>query len=149
MDSEFERKRRRLPQWRMRGAVYYVTWNKAGDREELSSAQKNIIKECLLHFNDERYRLYAYVVMNDHVHAIVQPLEDHRLSKILHTWKSFTAHRINNLTGRPGSLWQDESYSHILRDENELQQKAYYVITNPQRRWPELLDYMWVGWFAF
>lgn len=149
MDSEFEQKRRRLPQWRMRGAVYYVTWNQAAGRSELRPAHRDIVRDCLLHFNRQRYYLFAFVVMNDHVHVIVKPLEEHKLSKILHTWKSYTAHQVNRVEKRQGPLWQDESYNHILRDENELQQKAYYVVTNPVRRWPESRDYQWVGWFDF
>jgi REP element-mobilizing transposase RayT len=149
MDKEFEQRKRKLPQWRMRDAVYYVTWSLRENRSEMQPQHRSIVQECLLHFHGKRYRLYAYVVMNDHVHAIVQPLKGYELSKILHTWKSYTAHEINKLTGQTGPLWLDESYNHIIRNEPELYQKAEYVVTNPVRRWPGVKDYEWCGWFEF
>jgi len=133
----------------MRGAVYYVTWSLREDGGELTPEHRSIVQECLLHFHEQRYRLFVYVVMNDHVHLIVQPMEGFELSKILHTWKSFTAHEINKLSGRVGSLWLDESYNHIIRIEPELYQKAEYIVTNPVRRWPGIKDYKWCGWFDF
>jgi len=133
----------------MRGAVYYITWSTAKERGELKPEHRSVVRECLLHFHEKRYRLFAYVVMNDHVHVLVQPLEDFKLSKILHTWKSYTAHKINIITGRTGSLWLEESYNHIIRNEPELYQKAEYIVTNPIRRWPDVRDYKWCGWFDF
>lgn len=109
---------------------------------------KDVIQECLLHFRGQRYDLYAYSVMNDHVHAIVRPLEHFELSKIIHTWKPYTAHQINRLRGLTGMVWQDESMTRIIRSEDELNQKLEYVLTNPQRRWPDAAEYEWVGWFV-
>jgi REP element-mobilizing transposase RayT len=37
------------------------------------------------------YALDESVVMPNHVHLLVTPLGEHRLSDILHSWKSFTA----------------------------------------------------------
>ena len=149
MDAEFEQKQRKLPQWRMRGAVYYITWSTVKGRGDLEPQHRSIVQDCLLHFHEKRYRLLVYVVMNDHVHVIVQPMAGHQLSKILHTWKSYTAYEINKLTGRQGALWLDESYNHIIRNEPELYQKAEYIVTNPARRWPDVRDYQWCGWFGF
>ena len=42
------------------------------------------------------------------------------LSTIMHSLKSYTAHEINKLLKRSGTLWQSESYDHWLRDEDEL-----------------------------
>jgi len=49
-----------------------------------------VIMLALQHFDGERYELYACVVMDDYVHALVKPLEDYRLQKLVHSWKSFT-----------------------------------------------------------
>ena len=123
-----------------------MTWRLAEGRKELSPAARDVVMECLLNFHRERYRLYAYVVMNDHVHAIAQPLPGFELSQILHTWKSYTAHAINKAENQSGSVWQDESHNRIVRSEAELHQKVYYVITNPQRRWPDIEEYKWAAW---
>lgn len=70
------------------------------------------------------------------------------MDKLLHTWKSYTASTINKLRKTRGALWQDERFDRLIRDENELMQKLEYVITNPQRKWPALPDYKYVGWFS-
>jgi hypothetical protein len=106
------------------------------------------VQECLQHFHGERYHQYAYVVMDDHVHSVVQPFSEFELSRITHTWKSYTAHQINRLLAMSGAVWQDECLTRIIRNEEELCQKLHYVLTNPQRRWPDEGDYRWVGWHS-
>jgi putative transposase len=96
--------------------------------------------------------LYAAVVMPDHVHALVQPRSLAQgagvfdLAEIIHSVKSFSVHRINRLRGRQGSLWQDERYDGIVRDEAEFLEKWQYIMNNPLKqelvlRWE---DYPWL-----
>jgi REP element-mobilizing transposase RayT len=148
MLDEQEIKRRRLPHWSLAGSTYFITWRLRERTADLAPAERDLVVESLLHFHKQRYRLLAYVVMNDHVHVVVRPLPEFDMSKLLHTWKSFTANRINELRGRSGALWLDERYDHLIRDEPEFVQKVDYTITNPVRRWPGIKDYQWVGWFA-
>ena len=49
------------------------------------------------------------------------------------TLKSTTAHRINKALGRHGRVWQDESFDHVLRSDESLEEKVGYVIANPIR----------------
>ena len=51
-------------------------------------------------FNGQRYVLGEYVVMPNHVHALVRPLANHDLDRILHSWKSFSANQISKRTVR-------------------------------------------------
>ena len=99
-------------------------------REERASA---IIADALKHFNGERYKLGAWVVMPNHVHAIITPLKGFDLSEILHSWKSYSAHEINRLLGRTGQLWQRESYDHIVRNERALFKIEEYIDQNPAK----------------
>lgn len=89
------------------------------------------VAESLRHFDGARYRLHAWVIMPNHVHALVQPLPGHALEQILHGWKSFTAHRANETLGRAGSFWQPESYDHWVRNETELEHYRRYTEQNP------------------
>ena len=59
-------------------------------------------KRCGI-FDGDRYVLGHYVVMPNHVHAVVRPLQGHLLKEILHSWKSFTAHEINEVLNREGA----------------------------------------------
>jgi D-tyrosyl-tRNA(Tyr) deacylase len=95
-------------------------------------AVAEIVTMALQHFDGERYLLGEYVVMPNHVHALVTPLGSHTLSAILHSWKSFTAKRINRALGLTGKLWQDESFDHIARNEEALERFSAYIRDNPR-----------------
>ena len=90
-----------------------------------------IVSEALLHFNNQRYILDEWVIMPNHVHILVKPLEGHLLPEILHSWKSFTANEINKVTGNKGQLWMHESYDHIVRNEKALMALRRYIWDNP------------------
>jgi REP element-mobilizing transposase RayT len=102
-----------------------------------------IVWNALSHFNGQRYDLLARCVMPNHVHVVVHPLPRQDLSRILHSWKSFTSNEINRLLARTGTLWQPEYYDHLVRDADDLERCIRYVVDNPDRaglrgwRWVE------------
>jgi putative transposase len=136
--------RRNLSHWRMDGAVYFVTWRMSPGRPGLQANERTMVVEALCYFEGKRYELYAYVVMDDHVHVLVRPYENHSLEQIVHTWKSFTANRLQRESSRTGAVWQQESFDRIVRDENEWLEKIQYIMNNPLKRWPGLGEYAWV-----
>lgn len=95
------------------------------------SACAAIVEDALLHFSEIRYRTIAWVVMPNHVHALIEPLPEHHLADIVHSWKSFTANRINRLVGRRGPLWQREYWDRYIRDMEHLQSTIAYIYANP------------------
>ena len=86
---------------------------------------------ALRHFDGDRYDLIAYCVMPNHVHAVIRPLEGHGLPGILHSWKSVTAKAANKPLGRRGAFWRQESYDHLIRDNEDLRHAVEYVLNNP------------------
>jgi putative DNA methylase len=109
-----------------------------------------MIRANLYHHNGSKYHLLAYCVMPNHVHLLLQPQDgpaapehpfecdadekpdsDSPLSSIMHSLKSYTAHRGNDLLDRSGQFWQHESYDHWVRDEEELQRIVQYIVWNP------------------
>ena len=92
----------------------------------------SVVAGALRHFDRERYVLDSWVIMPNHVHALVQLQRGFALSEILHSWKSFTAKKINRLKGTKGTVWQDENYDRIVRSLDELQHYRDYVARNPQ-----------------
>lgn len=91
-------------------------WMDAGYGSCLLKKKENaqIIANALKHFDGERYLLDEWGIMPNHVHVLVMPLGENRLSHILYSWKSFTANEINKREGRKGKLWMTESYDHIV-----------------------------------
>lgn len=95
------------------------------------SAIAKIVGDALRHFEGERYELDEYVIMPNHVHVLVKPLNGHGLPDITHSWKSFTANQINRKLGKTGQLWQHESYDHIVRHERAMEAIRRYIRENP------------------
>ncbi len=91
---------------------------------------QTIVENAMRFFDTKRYRLGEFVVMPNHVHALVMPMGGRDLSCILHSWKSFTANQINHRLGRVGTLWQDESFDHIIRDDESLATTIRYIREN-------------------
>lgn len=146
MEESLSRYRRRLPHIRIEGATYFVTWRLHHSLPELPEQARSIVLSSLLHFNTKRYDLQGCVVMDDHVHLIVTPMKGWPLEKLVQSWKSYTAHRINEVLGRTGAVWLEEYYDRIVRDEDEFREKLEYIFNNPRECWPERKDYpyLWV-----
>ena len=108
--------RRKLPHWRLEGGTYFLTWRLHRNQTELKPEERSLVASSLRHFDGSRYKLLAYVVMNDHVHTLVEPLPGYDLSGITHSWKSFTANGLQRQHKRKGVIWQDESFDRIVRD---------------------------------
>ena len=137
--------RQRLPHWRLSGSVYFVTWRLQPNQPILQPDECDLVKSTLFHFDGDRYELFAWVVMHNHVHIIIRPLENYRLHDILHSWKSYSANILQRKFGRRNCIWQDEYFDRIVRDEEEFLEKAQYILNNPRKVWPEIAAYDWVG----
>ncbi len=154
--SDAHYSKRRLPHFERPWAKYAITWSTSA-RENLSDAAREIVLDCILYWNERRYQLYAACVMPDHVHMLIEPrvrsqvsnaTEFYSLTDILHTLKSFTAHKINALEETSGPVWERESFDRLIRSESDLQEKFNYITRNP---WDAGVaqpgeDYPWV-WY--
>ena len=91
-----------------------------------------IVIDCLrwLHQNS-RIHCEAYVVMPDHVHIILSLEDGQDLSRVMRSFGSFTARKINNLQGRKGQYWNHGFYDHRVKDRDELARQLNYVSMNP------------------
>jgi REP element-mobilizing transposase RayT len=149
--QSFKITRRTLPHWQDPGRVYFLTW-RCRKGEVLSAEGRTITLGSLQYWDGRKWTLYAAVIMPDHVHALAQPLYMAQsggvfdLAEIIHSVKSFSGHQINRRRGRRGSLWQDERYDRIVRDEAEFLEKWQYIMNNPVKldlvqRWE---DYQWL-----
>lgn len=92
---------------------------------------KQLVEDALCFFSGQRYELDEFIVMPNHVHVIVAPTEEYDLSDILHSWKSFTATKINKLIGCTGPFWQKESFDHIIRNPEQHERIRLYIRENP------------------
>ena len=92
---------------------------------------RNIVADSIMHFNGERYDIHAFVIMPNHVHVLLSTRGDNLVQDIVGSWKKFSAHEINKLLGRQGSVWERESFDHMVRNEFSYKEKFDYIISNP------------------
>lgn len=90
-----------------------------------------IVKETLLKFDEERYRLKAWVIMPNHAHVMLRPNEGQKLERITHSIKSFTASKANELLGRKGPFWMREAFDRYIRDGAHFARVFRYIENNP------------------
>ncbi len=119
--------------------------NGAGACHLKHPAVAGIVADALRHFDDQRYRLFAWCIMPNHVHVVVRVLPDHTLAEVVHSWKSFTAKRSNELLSVTGSFWRREYYDHLVRDESEFERAVRYVAENPEKAGLRNWGWVWVG----
>ena len=91
----------------------------------------SIVNETLLKFDGVRYVLYAWVVMPNHAHAMLRPLEGHSYERIMHSIKSFTASKANKVLGRKGPFWMREAFDRYIRDDEHFGRVFRYIENNP------------------
>ena len=148
--KDFTITRRHLPHWQSPNAVYFLT-TRCIKGKTLTEAERNIVIEGIKYLDERKYILYATVVMPDHFHLIIQPIEKvgqpsrltkenssyYSLSEIMHSIKSYTAHKIGGSTipvdnkSIDKQIWQHENFDRIIRDDDEFFEKMNYILNNP------------------
>ncbi len=96
-------------------------------------AARDAMRDTLLKFNNDRYRLGTFAIAGNHVHVLVVPFPGHDLSAITHSWKSYTAKAINRLLGRTGTFWKTESFDHVVRSAEHLRKYERYILRHAEQ----------------
>jgi REP element-mobilizing transposase RayT len=96
---------------------------------------KEIVENTLKYFDRNKYILDEFIIMPNHVHVLIKPINDFALKEILHSWKSYSANMINKRMGLNGQLWMHESFDHIVRSEEALEFLREYIRNNPKKRY--------------
>ena len=144
--------RRMLPHYQKAGRAVFITFCKLLPAPFPPEARDMVLKSCL-YDHKKRYDLHAAIIMPDHVHLLLTPLCDkagwpYGRPGILKLIKGASARSINQLTATTGPVWQEESFDHVLRSQESLEQKLEYIRQNPVRRGlvhkPEDYRWLWV-----
>lgn len=89
------------------------------------------MQETLLHFDNQRYKLLAWCIMPNHIHALIKTIENFLLGNIIHSWKSFSAKKINEMLNRRGKVWMPEYHDRYIRNEEHYRAMEKYIAENP------------------
>ncbi len=77
------------------------------------------------------FRLLAYCFMPEHLHLLVEGLENSDLTRLMKKFKQASSFDYKRRAGQP--LWQRSYYDHVLRGSHEVQPAMEYVLDNPVR----------------
>jgi len=110
----------------------------AGYGSCLLNEHAETVANSIRFFDGARYLLHAWCVMPNHVHVLFHLDRGCDLDGVLHSWKSYTAHRIGM-----GVIWQREYFDRVIRGPDDFRETRAYILGNPAKA--GLWDWAWVG----
>jgi putative transposase len=81
------------------------------------------------HYVGTGYALHAYVIMPDHLHLLLTPIES--IEKSVQLMKGGFLFRAKRELEWPGEIWQPGFTDHRIRDEQDWQRHIEYIRMNP------------------
>lgn len=92
-----------------------------------------IVLDALLHFSGSRISMDTLTIMPNHVHVLFQLGPEHKLEDVVHSWKSYTAQRLNEALRRTGSLWMKDYWDRMIRSPEHYWKVREYILNNPTK----------------
>jgi REP element-mobilizing transposase RayT len=78
----------------------------------------------------ERFRIIQYSVQYDHIHLLVEAIDQQALSSGMSSVAIRIARTVNALVGRRGRFWADRWYGHALTSPRQVRAALVYVLAN-------------------
>lgn len=98
------------------------------------------VESVLWSGDGDRYRLHAWCVMPNHVHALFTPIGLTTAEEVLTDWKSESARRVNQELRRTGPLWHADTIDHSVEEPAEFARLRAGIVANPEgaglTEWP-------------
>ncbi|MBT8135669.1 MAG: transposase [Gammaproteobacteria bacterium] len=115
------------------GLYYFLTTSVAGQRRIFTKREyATSVLDAVRWLHDaSRFFVDAAVVMPDHLH-LAGRLDEGTLSKVMHTLKSYSAHRLAG-AGIATPVWQRGFHDHALRGDEDYRIRVRYLVENPVR----------------
>ena len=90
-------------------------------------------------------KIYAYCLMSNHVHLLVDPLDHANLNKFMHALNLSYAMYFNYKYKKCGHLWQNRYKSFVVQNDEYLINVISYIEYNPIRAniCQRAEDYLW------
>ena len=126
--------------------TYFVTSKCFGGQHLLQSERcATLFIDTLYRYREQgKYALHAFVVMPDHIHAILSPIEI-TLERAMQLIKGGYSYRLLKELGLKHEAWQRGFSDHRIRDVGDYRIHLNYVHNNPVKRGlcasPELFAY--------
>jgi REP element-mobilizing transposase RayT len=111
-------------------------------KRPVTCVREQIVRTC----TECAFEEIAFVCMPDHVHGLFAGTFDgSAFVPFMKLLRQRTAVAYKKVDGR--KLWQDGYFEHVLRDEEDTREVAFYIIANPVRKGlvetPRDYPYVW------
>ena len=93
-------------------------------------------------------RLYAYVLMTNHVHLLVEPAQAEALGRFMQSVGRRYVRYINDTYQRSGTLWEGRYKSAVISRDEYLMMCSRYIELNPVRAGISRTAAEW-GWSSY
>jgi putative transposase len=127
---------RRIPGYAYLGVQRYFLTICTDRRQEFfrdDKAATMVIEQFLRTASEHDVAIVAYCVMPDHMHLLVDGLDDGaELLPFVKLAKQRAGYQFKQEHGNV--LWQKGYYEHVLRDEEQTEDVVLYIIANPVRK---------------
>ena len=94
---------------------------------------------------DQQVQIHAYVLMSNHLHLLLTPLQNDSLPKMMQAVGRSYVLYFNKRHGRSGTLWEGRYRSTLIQTERYLLACMAYIDLNPVRASMvvQAADYLW------
>jgi REP element-mobilizing transposase RayT len=117
------------PPWVKDGSLYFVTiCTELRGQNQLCRPDPGLklLESAVRYHNEQQWWLKIFLLMPDHVHAMIAVLGMGSLSAVIQVWK---AYQTTHLAVR----WQSGFFDHRLRSDESEDAKTDYIRLNPVR----------------
>ncbi len=91
----------------------------------------DVVKDAIKYFDGTRYALNAWVIMPTHAHILMCPFNEFEMGAIMHSIKSFTAKKANEILGTTGRFWSPDYFDRFIRNREHFVRTIRYIENNP------------------
>jgi putative transposase len=113
------------------GAIFHIRIALNRTKQQVtritSAIAESLMDSARFYEAQHRWSITAFLLMPDHVHALLSFQRDKSMSRIIGDWKHFHGHK-------HGIIWQEGYFDHRLRDDErgeQFSEKINYIRQNP------------------
>ena len=114
--------------------TYFITASTFQKKQILQATRiADLFLRILTHYQGKgKFLLHEYVIMPDHIHLLITPVET--LERSIQLIKGGFSFRAKKELGFGGEVWQNSYYDRRVRDPVEYAQFRQYIHSNPVKR---------------
>jgi REP element-mobilizing transposase RayT len=133
----------KTPGWVPEGERFHIRMSIKSDGLCLTTKElaPRLLESACFYHQHRRWYARLFLLMPDHLHAILSFPRDSSMSRVVGEWKKYHARQSH-------VDWQDNYFDHRLRNDEEFIEKAHYIRMNPVRKglatrpedWPWIVE---------